>query len=221
MNSFRSSHGPALQGSSSGITFSGNHSSHVLCKKKGTCWVPSLYAQTWTPIILTEARFYKKYETIVFMTQMANKKEVWFPCQGGRSGTLQTFPGEWLIQYSDLRWRSMWLGLDCHKRHLGLTFCQADPWRTCSVCGFTGLCSLFSWEALRRKTLCRCDWCVVPWAPPRSPVLPLPCALPLSYHMVTVTGQQVTMQSDNVWKLFLFPSQPPYTNGSQYPVLAL
>ena len=141
--------------------------------------MPSLYAQTWTPIILTEARFYKKYETIVFMTQMANKKEVWFPCQGGRSGTLQTFPGEWLIQYSDLRWRSMWLGLDCHKRHLGLTFCQADPWRTCSVCGFTGLCHLFSWEALRRKTLCR--WLVcgplssTSFPSPSPPLCPAPC----------------------------------------------
>ena len=62
------------------------------------------------------------------------------------------------------------------------------------------------------------------WSPelhlvPQSFSSPVPC--PLSYHMVTVTGQQVTMQSDNVWKLFLFPSQPPYTNGSQYPVLEL
>ena len=41
-NCLRSSHSPALQESSSDFTFSGDHSFHVLCKKKGTCWVPSL-----------------------------------------------------------------------------------------------------------------------------------------------------------------------------------
>ena len=136
--------------------------------------MPSLYPQMWTPIILAESRFYKKYESVFLMTWMPNQKEVSFPCQGQASGALQTCLGGWLIQYSYLRWRSMWLGSDCHKRHLGLTFCQADSWRTCSVCGFTGHCRLFSWEALRRKTLCRCDWCVVPWAPPPSPVRALP-----------------------------------------------
>ena len=43
---------------------------------------------------MTEARFYKKYETIVLMTQMANKREVSFPCQGGA-----------LRSTSDLPWR--------------------------------------------------------------------------------------------------------------------
>ena len=34
---------------------------------------------------------------------------------------------------------------------LGVTFCQAGPRRMCSVCGFTGHGSHFSWEAARRK----------------------------------------------------------------------
>ena len=39
---FRSWHSTALQGSFLDFRVSGDHSSHVLCKMKGTCWVTSL-----------------------------------------------------------------------------------------------------------------------------------------------------------------------------------
>ena len=60
---------------------------------------------------------------------------------------------------------------------------------------------------------------------PSPPMVPWP----LSYRWDSSSVQQVFMQSGQqdfkqlsiVLKLFLFPSQPPSTNGSQHLVLAL
>ena len=157
LNSFRSSHGPALQGSFSDVTFSGNHSSHVLCKKKGTCWVPSLYPQTWTPVILAESRFYKKYESVFLMTWMPNQKEVSFPCQGQALRSPADLP--WRVVHSVFlsKMEEHVIRLRLSKKASWFDLLPSWSWRTCSVCGFTEHCRLFSWEALRRKTLCRCD----------------------------------------------------------------
>ena len=102
-----------------------------------------IVSPTRTPIILTEARLYKKYETIVLMTRMANKKEVRFPCQGGVLRSTADLPWRVVDSVFLSKMEEHVISLDCHKRHLSMTFCQADPWRTCSVCGFTGHCCSF------------------------------------------------------------------------------
>ena len=45
-----------------------------------------------------------------------------------------------------LRKGSMWSGSDDHKEASRVDLLPSSPWRTCSVCVFTGHCSLFSWQ---------------------------------------------------------------------------
>ena len=111
--------------------------------------------QTWTLVILTDPRFSEKCGTIVPMTQMANEKEMSFPSlrwRWGVPGALQTCPGGWLNQCCHLGKGIIWSGSDDHKEasrvDLLPSWLLKDMLR---VTDFTGHCSLFSWEATRRK----------------------------------------------------------------------
>ena len=77
------------------------------------------------------------------MTQIANKKEVSFPSPCGAPRSTADLPWRVVDSVFLSKMEEHVISLDCHKRHLGMTFCQADPWRTCSVCGFTGHCCSF------------------------------------------------------------------------------
>lgn len=57
---------------------------------------------------------------------MANKKEVGdFHAKVGYSGALQTCPGELTRVFLSKMEEEHVVSLDCHKRHLSVTFCQA------------------------------------------------------------------------------------------------
>ena len=88
--------------------------------------------------------------------------------------------------------------------------------------GFTGHCSLSSWQRQGGGHCAGWMACGPLSPPPLSPAPPLlQGPAPLSYHEDCAFGWQVFLQSSNVRKLFLLPLMPPNVNGSQWPVLAL
>lgn len=99
---------------------------------------------------------------------------------------------------------------------VAVTLCQAGPWKTCSVYGFTRHCSHFSWAAAREKVTVR--FCVRPRA--LTPALPSPC-LPPVLPQWPREPPQVLLQSAALRRLFSLASHPPYTKGSQNVELAL
>lgn len=117
-----------------------------------------------------------------------------------------------------LRKGSMWSGSDDHKEASRVDLLPSSPWRTCSVCVFTGHCSLFSWQQWGGRHCA--GWMVcgplssTSFPSPSLLLCPCPCLNTgtLPHHRDPASWEQVFMQSSNFSKLFPFPSQPPYTN---------
>ena len=95
---------------------------------------------------------------------------------GAQESCRPALEGGWIS--SQLRKRSMWSGWDDHKEASGVDLLPFSPWRTRSVCGFTGHCSLF-WQQRGGRHCAGWMVCGPLSSPSLFPALPLPpCPAP-------------------------------------------
>lgn len=172
-------------------------------------------SRRWIPVILT----YQDFPNVESWSHGPNgqRGRKWvFQASGGGGSARST---------ADLPWR--WLNQCCHlkgeaynqaqmiiKRHPGVDLLPSWPLEKdmLRVTSFTEHCSLFSWEATRRKILCRCEWCVVSWAPPLSPATPPP-ELPPVLPPGPFVWAQVVLHPSSMRELLTFKLSvhPPCT----------